>query len=55
MSKRPGSGWRRLKQRLSSLLFGTRILCDTCRYDYGDVCRRPERPNATECDDYEHK
>jgi len=29
-----------------------RFLCDSCRYDYGDVCRRPERPNATVCDDY---
>lgn len=29
-----------------------RFLCDSCRYDYGDVCRRPERPNATRCEDY---
>ena len=29
-----------------------RFLCDSCRYDYGDVCKRPERPNATTCEDY---
>ena len=27
-------------------------LCDSCKYSYGDVCRRPEKPNATECPDY---
>ena len=29
-----------------------RFLCDSCRLDYGDACRRAERPNATRCDDY---
>ncbi|MCY3019061.1 MAG: hypothetical protein NTW87_08535 [Planctomycetota bacterium] len=29
-----------------------RILCDTCKYDYGGACTRPERPNATSCPDY---
>jgi hypothetical protein len=28
------------------------FLCDSCKYDYGDVCNRPERPNATHCPDY---
>lgn len=28
------------------------FLCDTCKYDYGSACTRPERPNATQCDDY---
>ncbi|MFP4056669.1 MAG: hypothetical protein ACLF0G_07360 [Candidatus Brocadiia bacterium] len=58
----PGSGEsgprRRLKglwQRLAALFLGERILCDTCKYDYGDVCRRPERPNATRCPDYQRK
>ena len=54
MSRRAGLSWKRLKQRLSAVVFGQRILCDICRYDYGDACRRPERPNATQCDDYEH-
>ncbi|MDP6423310.1 MAG: hypothetical protein QGG14_01095 [Planctomycetota bacterium] len=29
-----------------------RALCDTCKYDYGDACTRPERPNARRCSDY---
>ena len=28
-------------------------LCDRCKWDYGDVCKRPERPNARKCPDYE--
>lgn len=32
-----------------------RVLCDDCRYDYGDACRRPERPNATTCPDYKRR
>lgn len=28
------------------------FLCDTCRYDYGSACSRPERPNARKCPDY---
>lgn len=31
------------------------VLCDTCKYDYGNVCTRPERPNAKRCPDYKHK
>lgn len=38
----------KLWQRLRYLLTGI-YLCDTCKYDYGDACRRPERPNATVC------
>lgn len=36
-------------------LGGKRPLCDTCRYDYGDACRRPERPNALRCPDYKRR
>lgn len=32
-----------------------KFLCDSCRYDYGDVCKRPERPNATRCPDYRRR
>ena len=32
-----------------------RILCDYCKYNYSNVCFRPERPNATECPDYQPK
>ncbi len=30
-------------------------LCDTCKYDYGAVCTRPERPNAMRCPDYSRR
>ena len=33
----------------------TEFLCDNCRYDHGNVCTRPERPNATKCPDYRPK
>jgi hypothetical protein len=41
--------WRKIRVALG----GGRILCDTCKFDYGDACTRPERPNAVICDDYE--
>jgi len=30
-------------------------LCDTCKFDYGDACTRPERPNARRCPDYQRR
>ena len=36
-------------------LDGAGHLCDTCRWDYGDACRRPERPNARVCPDYKRR
>ena len=27
-------------------------LCDRCKWDYGDACKRPERPNARVCQDF---
>jgi hypothetical protein len=30
-------------------------LCDRCKWDYGDVCKRPERPNARRCPDFEQR
>jgi len=47
--------WKTLLQKLRAMLGLGRILCDTCMYDYGDVCRRPERPNAVVCPDYKRK
>ncbi len=32
-----------------------RYLCDTCKWDYGNACTRPERPNALSCPDYKKK
>jgi hypothetical protein len=47
---------RRFFQWLSGLARagggGSEFLCDTCRYNYGNACNRPERPNATTCPDY---
>ncbi len=34
---------------------GEEFLCDSCRYDWGDACKRRERPNATRCPDYKHR
>ena len=31
------------------------FLCDTCKLNYRDICRRPERPNARICPDYRKK
>jgi hypothetical protein len=30
-------------------------LCDRCKYDYGSVCTRPERPNAYRCPDFKER
>ena len=51
-SDRQPRWWKALWQRVRGLVFGERILCDTCKYDYPSACRRPERPNATRCNDY---
>ena len=34
---------------------GSEFLCDSCRYNYGGACRRPERPNARKCPDYRRR
>jgi len=31
------------------------IVCDSCKYDWRGACRRPERPNAVWCPDYEKR
>ena len=41
---------RALLRRLT--LQDDQFLCDTCKYDYGDACTLPQRPNAIVCDDY---
>ncbi len=49
--------WRQLAETLRRLfaMESKRYLCDTCKYDYGNVCKRPERPNALRCPDYKKK
>ena len=32
-----------------------RYLCDSCKWDYGNACKRPERPNALTCPEYKRK
>ncbi len=45
--------WRKLIAFLKGIVgIEPTILCDTCKYDYGSACKRPERPNATRCPDY---
>lgn len=46
---------KRIWAFLRSVIPGGRPLCDTCKYDYGNACRRPERPNATRCPDYRQR
>jgi len=49
--------WRRITEALRRIfaMSSGRHLCDTCKYDYGTVCSRPERTNALQCPDYKHK
>jgi len=48
---------RRLVEALRRLfaLKSDRYLCDSCKWDYGTACVRPERPNAVRCPDYKKK
>ena len=43
---------KRFWQWLKDLLGMDTILCDSCRYDLPRACRNPERPNATQCEEY---
>jgi hypothetical protein len=45
--------WRKIIRSIRRVLqMEPVLLCDTCRYDHRNACRRPERPNAVECPDY---
>lgn len=46
--------WLRMSGYLPGL-GGNEFLCDSCQFNYGDACRRPERPNATRCPDYQRR
>ncbi len=46
---------RKLLALLRGLVPGSPPLCDSCKYDYGTACTRPERPNARRCPDYKHR
>lgn len=45
----------RMLRVLRARLGRPRFLCDDCRFDYRDACRRPERPNAIDCPDYKRR
>jgi hypothetical protein len=48
--------WQRFKNWFRGLFnLEPVFLCDSCRYDYGNACKRRERPNALECPDYQKK
>jgi len=49
--------WQRMSLALRRMFArsGGNHLCDTCKYDYGNACRRPERPNARTCPDYKRR
>lgn len=49
------NGLQKLKQRLMLLFSGKKFLCDTCKYNYGNACWRPERPNAATCPEYRRR
>jgi len=48
------SVFRDLVRRLFAL-GPRRPLCDRCKWDWGDVCTRPERPNALDCPDFKKR
>ena len=49
--------FRRIMEALRRMfaLSSRRYLCDDCKWDYGNVCTRPERPNALKCPDYKKR
>ncbi|HPA45201.1 MAG TPA: hypothetical protein PK395_05485 [bacterium] len=47
--------WRRFTSKVRSVLHEDAFLCDTCKWNYGNICTRPERPNATSCPEYVSK
>lgn len=47
--------WKTWVSRIKSILMGDAFLCDSCKFNYGNVCLRPERPNAKKCPEYMKK
>jgi hypothetical protein len=42
----------RISLRIKKALGMNVFLCDSCKWNWRSACRRPERPNATWCDEY---
>jgi len=58
MSTKKKLGWTwadRIKIRIKRMLGMNILLCDSCKWDWRNACRHPERPNAIWCPDYEKK
>jgi hypothetical protein len=49
--------WQRMVLALRRMFAksGGNYLCDTCKWDYGSACTRPERQNARTCPDYKKR
>ena len=47
--------WKTWISRAKSIMKGNAFLCDSCKFNYGNVCTRPERPNALQCPEYKKK
>ncbi len=47
--------WKTWISRAKSIMKGNAFLCDSCKLNYGNVCTRPERPNALQCPEYKKK
>ena len=45
----------KLSARARALAAPGRFLCDSCKYDLDRACKRPQRPNATLCEDYRRR
>lgn len=47
--------WKNWRTKIKAKTLGSVFLCDSCKWNYGNVCTRPERPNARECPEYTAK
>lgn len=47
--------WKTWVSRIKSILMGDAFLCDRCKFNYGNVCLRAERPNAKQCPEFVKK
>jgi uncharacterized membrane protein YraQ (UPF0718 family) len=50
-----GLGLRSSQRRLDAPIGDGEFLCDTCKLNHERYCGRPERPNATRCDEYQSR
>ena len=46
---------QQFKLKIKKALGMNIFLCDSCKWDWRGACHNPERPNATQCRDYEKR